>query len=74
MEMREEALLEAFRAMDDRSQLYILRLAKSQAEDCPALQASHLKLVTENLRGRTLRSAVRGSQNVALSLISRSTE
>lgn len=74
MGTKEEELLEAFRAMDERSQLYILRVAKSQAADCPALQTSHLKLVTENLRGRPLRSAVRGAQNVALSLISRATE
>lgn len=74
METMEDQLLQAFRAMDDRSQLYILRLAKSQAEDCPAPQMSHLKLVTENLRSRTFRSTARGAQNVTLSVIRRSTE
>jgi hypothetical protein len=74
METREDQLLQAFRAMDDRSQLYVLRLAKSQAEDCPAPQMSHLKLVTDNFRSRAFRSAVGSAQNVTLSVISGSTE
>ncbi len=49
MNTQEKDLLKAFRAMDARSQAYILRVAKSQAADCPLQRTLSLRLVPTNL-------------------------
>jgi hypothetical protein len=64
----ENALLKAFRAMDMRSQDYILRLAKSQAADCPLLRPRRLRLVPNKPNDRHgLVSS--GAQEVGLHIV-----
>lgn len=74
MATEEEELLSAFRAMDGRSKGYILRLAKSQAIDCPASAVTHLRLATANFRGGSLGGVVRSTHDVALAVVRRPSE
>ena len=65
----EEQMLAAFRAMDDRSKLLILRLAVAQAVDCPAAPAKTLRLAASDLSCRPLVDLRRHPKNVQLSVV-----
>lgn len=68
----EKDLVTAFRAMDERSQAYLLRLAKMQAADCPAQRKCRLRLVSEKLSGQHESKISPRGDHVALSIVRRS--
>jgi hypothetical protein len=65
----ENALLKAFRAMDERSQEYILRLAKSQAADCPSPRLRRLRLVPNKLNDHHVSLVSSNAHEVSLHIV-----
>lgn len=65
----EKDLVAAFRAMDERSQAYILRLAKAQAADCPSQRTRPLRLVSKKLSSQNESKISPRVHHVALSIV-----
>lgn len=65
----EEEVVQALRAMDDRSKLVILRAAQAQAAACPAIQVASLRLAAPDFGGGALLHSPSKPNNIRLSLV-----